>query len=92
MAKVRAQVFVSGLVQGVFFRQETKQNAESRGVKGWVRNLDDGRLEAVFEGEEADVKALVDFCRRGPNGAKVTKIDVEYTSFSGEFLNFRVSY
>jgi acylphosphatase len=92
MAKVRAHVLVSGLVQGVFFRQETKRKAESLGVSGWVRNLDDGRVEAVFEGEETDVKALVDFCGKGPRGAQVASIDVEYEDFSDEFRNFKVAY
>ena len=92
MANIRAHVYVSGLVQGVFFRQKTRQLAESRGVVGWVRNLDDGRVEAVFEGEEAAVKAMVDFCRKGPNGAMVSGLDVVYEMFSGEFRNFRVTY
>ena len=92
MANVRAHVFVSGIVQGVFFRQKTRQQAQSRGVTGWVRNLDDGRVEAVFEGEENDVKALVDFCRNGPRGAVVTGVNVAYEVFSGEFRDFRVAY
>jgi len=92
MANIRAHVFVSGRVQGIFFRQNTEQKAESRGVTGWVRNLDDGRVEAVFEGEEDDVKALVDFCRRGPRGAVITNVDVEFERFSGEFRNFKVTY
>ena len=78
MTKVRAHILISGLVQGVFFRQKTKQMAESRKVGGWVRNLDDGRVEAGFEGEETDVQALVDFCRRGPSGAKVSDIEVAF--------------
>jgi acylphosphatase len=60
MNKVRAHVLVSGKVQGVFFRQKTQRQALSFGVTGWVRNLPDGRVEAVFEGEEEAVKALVD--------------------------------
>ena len=55
------------------------------GLQGWVRNLADGRVEAVFEGEEEDVNALVDFCRKGPSGAKVTKFDVEFESFWENF-------
>jgi acylphosphatase len=62
MNKVRAHVLVSGKVQGVFFRQKTQRQAQSFGVTGWVRNLPDGRVEAVFEGEEEAVKALVDYC------------------------------
>ncbi len=92
MTKVRAHIFVSGLVQGVFFRQKTKQMAENRGVGGWVRNLDDGRVEAVFEGEETDVHALMDFCRRGPSGAKVSDVEVAFEKFLGEFKNFKVTF
>jgi acylphosphatase len=92
MGNVRAHIFVSGLVQGVFFRQKAKRQAESLGVMGWVRNLDDGRVEAVFEGGEAGVKAMVDFCRVGPQGAKITNVEVELEKFSGEFQNFKVTY
>jgi acylphosphatase len=72
MAKSRAHVYVEGRVQGVFFRQNTRRQAQSHGVFGWVKNLDDGRVEAVFEGEEEAVKAVVEFCRVGPKGASVT--------------------
>jgi acylphosphatase len=92
MANVRAHVFVSGRVQGIFFRQRTRQQAENRGVTGWVRNLDDGRVEAVFEGEEDDVRALVDFCRSGPRGAVITNVNVIWEEFEGEFQNFEVTY
>jgi len=66
--KVRAHVFVSGRVQGVFFRHETRREARMRGVKGWVRNLPDGRVEAVFEGEEEAVKELIEFCKTWTTG------------------------
>jgi len=92
MVNARAHVFVSGQVQGIFFRQNTKQEAENHGVTGWVRNLPDGRVEAVFEGEEEDVKALVDFCRKGPRGAVITNVDVTFERFTGEFRNFKVTY
>jgi acylphosphatase len=92
MANIRAHVFVSGWVQGIFFRQNTQQKAESHGVTGWVRNLPDGRVEAIFEGEEEDVKALVDFCRKGPRGAVITNVDVTFERFTGEFRNFKVTY
>ena len=84
----RAHVFVSGMVQGVFFRQKTKQEAESRGVTGWVRNLPDGRVEAVFEGEEEAVRKLVEYCRHGPPAAYVTRIEVTWETFAGEFNGF----
>ena len=89
---LRAHVFVSGRVQGVFFRQNTKRQAQSQAVKGWVRNLDDGRVEATFEGEESAVKALVDFCRKGPKGASVTNITVNWEPFQDEFKTFCITY
>ena len=88
MVKVRAHVFVSGRVQGVFFRQKTKQRAQSLSVKGWVQNLPDGRVEAVFEGEEDAVKALVEYCHHGPSYARVENVEVNYESYSGEFTGF----
>jgi acylphosphatase len=85
-------MFVSGRVQGVFFRSETKRKAESRNVKGWIRNLPDGRVEAVFEGEEEAVKALIEFCKRGPSGARITNVDLRWENFTGEFDVFKVRY
>jgi len=90
--KVRAHVFVSGRVQGVFFRSETKRKADNRSVTGWVRNLPDARVEAVFEGEEEAVKALVGFCKRGPSGAKVTNVALKWESFTGEFEGFKIKH
>jgi len=89
---VRAHVFVSGRVQGVFFRSETKRKADSYGVKGWVRNLPDARLEAVFEGEEEAVKALVEFCKRGPLGATVANVDLTWENCAGKFRGFKIKY
>jgi acylphosphatase len=90
--KVRAHVFISGMVQGIFFRSETRNEAKKLGVKGWVRNLSDGRVEAVFEGEEENVKKLIEFCRRGPLGARVTGVDIIWESYTGEFRSFEVRY
>ena len=90
--RARAHVVVSGDVQGVFFRQETKRQAEAHGVSGWVRNRDDGSVEAVFEGEKQDVKALVEFCKHGPSGAMVTNVDVKWENFTGEFEGFEIRY
>lgn len=90
--KARVHVFVSGRVQGVFFRSETKHKADRYDVKGWVRNLPDGRVEAVFEGEEEAVKVLIEFCKRGPSGARVTNVDLRWEKFTGEFDAFRVRY
>ncbi len=90
MVKTRVHVFVSGIVQGVFFRQKTKQQAESLGVIGWIRNLPDGRVEAVFEGEEDVVNTLVKFCRKGPKGASVTGLIVNRDTFRDEFESFEI--
>lgn len=89
---VRALVLISGRVQGVFFRSEMSREAEKQGVKGWVRNLPDGKVEAVFEGEEKSVKELLEFCRRGPSGAKVIKVDVTWENYTGEFRSFKIKY
>ena len=88
----RAHVLISGRVQGVYFRQNTKRQAQKQEVNGWVRNLDDGRVEAVFEGEESAVKALVDFCRKGPSGASVAEITVDWATCTGEFQSFDIAY
>ncbi len=90
--RVRAHVFVSGRVQGVFFRVETRREANRRNVSGWVRNLPDRRVEAVFEGEKDDVEKLIEFCRRGPPGARVNHVEVRWERYIGEFKGFRIRY
>lgn len=90
--KVRAHVFVRGRVQGVFFRSETRQEARKRNVTGWVRNLLNGGVEAVFEGEREDVDKLIKFCKRGSSGARVTEIEVFQETYAGEFENFQITW
>ena len=90
--KTKVHVFVGGMVQGVFFRSATKHRADAAGVKGCVRNLPNGRVEAVFEGEEEAVKTLVEFCRHGSRGAVVTNVDVKWENYNGEFTNFEIRY
>lgn len=90
--KVRAHVYVSGRVQGVFFRSETQDVARRYNVKGWVRNMADGRVEAVFEGEKENVEKLIEFCRRGPPGARVSKVEVFWENYMGEFADFTIRY
>ena len=80
----RARVRISGLVQGVYFRSETKARADSLGVAGWVRNAADGTVEAVFEGEGKRVEQMVAWCRRGPAGARVDGVAVEWEEPAGE--------
>ncbi len=77
MARTRAHVLVSGRVQGVFFRATTEETARREGVDGWVRNLEDGRVEAVFEGPAAAVEAMVEFCHEGSPAATVEDVTVE---------------
>ena len=88
--KVRAHIFVSGRVQGVFFRVETRYEAMKRNVAGWVRNTSGGEVEAIFEGEREDVEKLIEFCKRGPPGARVTEIDVRWEEYSGELKDFKI--
>lgn len=90
--KVRAHVFISGLVQGVFFRWETRREAYKRHVTGWVRNLPDGRVEAVFEGERSSVMEMLSFCRRGPPGAIVRDVKIKWEEPTGEFKDFKIRY
>ena len=77
MSRKRAHVYVSGRVLGVYFRATTRDEATERGVDGWVRNLDDGRVEAVFEGDPDAVEEMVDFCYEGTEMANVSTVDVE---------------
>ena len=73
--RIRRRVVVHGRVQGVFFRDSTDREARGRGLAGWVRNRDDGAVEAVFEGAPADVRSLVEFCESGPDSAEVERTD-----------------
>jgi len=84
--RTRAHVFVSGRVQGVFFRANTRDEARSRGVDGWVQNLDDGRVEAVFEGPRDEVEELIEWCQTGSPAAAVENVEVEYEDPAGEDL------
>lgn len=86
----RVNVLVSGKVQGVNFRSSTKKKANELQLKGWVRNLEDGRVEAVFEGEQEKVDKMVEWCRKGPSFANVKDIRVIPEKFSGEFRDFSV--
>jgi len=92
MDTFRAQVIVHGLVQGVWFRQSTKDEATRIGITGWVRNLPDGTVEAVFEGEKKKVEEIVGWCHRGPSGAEVTKVDIVWQKYKGEFAHFDIRY
>jgi len=81
--RTRAHVFVSGTVQGVYYRATTRERADEHGVGGWVRNLDDGRVEAVFEGPADAVESMVEWCRDGSPAATVADVDVTYEDPEG---------
>ena len=89
--RTRAHVYVSGKVQGVYFRATTREEARKQDVDGWVRNLDDGRVEAVFEGPEEDVESLIEFCHQGSKAARVDDVEVSYEEPQGED-GFRVRW
>ena len=82
--RTRAHVYVSGKVQGVYFRATTREEARKQDVDGWVRNLDDGRVEAAFEGPEEDVESLIEFCHEGSKAARVDDVEVSYEEPQGE--------
>lgn len=88
--KARAYVLVGGRVQGVFFRSSTAYESKLRGVTGWVRNLPDGRVEAVFEGEKEAVEEILAFCHRGPEGARVLSLISRWEPYTGTFKDFDV--
>jgi len=90
MSRIRAKVRITGRVQEVWFRQRTKENAQQQNVTGWCRNNQDGSVEAVFEGEESAVKTVVEWCRQGPESARVEHLDVVWETPTNEFRDFRI--
>jgi acylphosphatase len=90
--KVRAHVIISGRVQGVFFRVETKRAADGFGVLGWVRNLREGSVEAMLEGDQDRVDALLEWCKEGPPHAQVSDVKLDWQDYTGEFSGFDISY
>ncbi len=90
MKQVRAELRISGRVQGVWFRQSTRQVAEKFGVNGWVRNCADGSVEAVLEGEQDSVQSVVDWCRNGPELARVDDLQLSWKDAEGLFCRFEV--
>ena len=89
---VRAEVVVSGRVQGVWFRGTTCEQARSLGLTGWVKNRWDGKVEAVFEGPRSKVSRVVAWCYRGPRMAQVESVDLAWEQPTGEFVGFSVTY
>jgi acylphosphatase len=90
VAPGRLEVVVSGLVQGVWFRASTRDEARRLGLRGWVRNLPDGRVEAIFEGEEQALRRMLDWCNTGPPGAEVLQVEAQWGPATQDFENFSV--
>jgi len=88
----RVHIVIHGNVQGVFFRSNAKKIADSLGLKGYVKNMPDGTVEVVAEGPEDKLKELIGFCKKGPEAAEVSKIDVKFEKASNEFDGFEVRY
>jgi acylphosphatase len=88
MEMKRAHLWISGIVQGVFFRYSTRQKAEKLRVSGWVRNCLDGRVETVIEGEAERVNWMIEWCRTGPPHAHVTKVQIAWEEYQGESNGF----
>lgn len=89
-AAQRLGVLVGGRVQGVWFRAATREQARRLGLRGWVRNLPDGRVQAVFEGAAADLETMLAWCRVGPPGARVDRVEPVRSAATGEFPGFSV--
>jgi len=90
--KARIHILVRGRVQGVFFRASTCEEARARGLTGWVKNLPDGRVEIVAEGDRPALEALIRWCRIGPPYARVTGVDLTEEEYRGEFHGFEARY
>jgi acylphosphatase len=88
----RAHLIIEGSVQGVFFRAYTRDIALSLGLRGWVRNLPDGNVEAVFEGDKAKIQELITECYKGPPSSRVSNIDLVWENYRGEFESFDIRY
>ena len=87
----RAHVYIFGKVQGVFYRANTKKQAKKRGLKGWVKNLKDGRVEAVFEGPEEKIREMIEWCRIGSSAARVEEVKVDWEEPEG-LEKFAIKY
>lgn len=92
MKNVGAHALIEGRVQGVCFRMDTRRAALERNVTGWVRNLPDGRVEALFEGKESDVKSMLKWCESGPALASVSKVTVDWRDYTGKFDSFEIVF
>jgi len=89
---IKIYVIITGLVQGVFFRLNTKKKADELKIYGWVKNTVDGKVEAVFEGEKKNIFRIIEWCLKGPINAKVDKIEIFNQKYNKEFDGFSIIY
>ncbi len=89
---IRANIVVSGRVQGVFFRATAMEKAQSLGLTGWVKNLASGEVEAVVEGAKGQVEEFIKWCHHGPSAARVDEVRVRYSEYKGEYNTFKIEY
>ena len=90
MSQVRVHAIITGRVQGVSYRYYASREADALGLTGWVRNLPDGNVEAVFEGPRDVVRQMLDWCHQGPPEAAVSDVQVAWEDPSGEFSDFSI--
>jgi len=90
--KKRVHVIISGRVQGVWFRANTKNKAEQLGINGWVRNTSDGKVEALFEGEEGAIMEMIEWCHHGPPLADVKDVKIEWEEPKNDVKGFSIIY
>ena len=92
MKTAKAHLLIEGRVQGVFYRAFTRNLASKLGLNGWVSNLYDGRVEALFEGSRESIEQAIQECRKGPAGSSVSNIDVRWEESSEEYKSFEIRY
>jgi acylphosphatase len=88
----RAHVIINGRVQGVFFRMETLKEAKKLNISGWVKNRQDGSVEAVFEGKKTLIDSMIEWCRQGPPASRVDSVNINWEPYAGEFKEFKIRH
>jgi acylphosphatase len=92
MSEARARIVISGIVQGVWYRAYTERTARALGLRGWVRNMPDGRVEAVMEGPKPAIEMAVLECKKGPPSSRVENVEIRWEEPTGEFGSFEITH
>ena len=90
--KSRVHIFVSGKVQGVFFRENTRKKAAEFRLSGFVRNLQNGKVEAIFEGKKEKIEKIIQWIKKGPETVQIKNIEINWQNYQGEFKSFEIRY